>query len=248
MVKINDVYLLQIVIYMHYLYKHVRTDTNEVFYVGVGTKTRQNKFFTLKSEFSRAYDFKKRNKIWKRIVAKTDIKVEILFESNDILFIQQKEKELISFYGRLSNKDGKLANLAIGGDSQSFNMNIRIKQLNIDGSFIKVWDQLKDIEKELGYLKTNVVKCCRKKQLTAYGYKWEYADDRSYDNVYATAARKKTLNNRVGIYVTDGTTTEIYRTAREVAKKYNCHITTVHRYLNKKSQHKFLEFTYALWI
>ena len=95
---------------MAYLYRHIRLDTNEVFYIGVGTKTRQNVFLTLKSEFYRAYNSRERNTIWKRIAAKTEIKVEILFESDDLVFIQQKEKEFISLYGRMVDNTGSLAN------------------------------------------------------------------------------------------------------------------------------------------
>ena len=232
---------------MHYLYRHIRLDTNEVFYIGVGTKTRQDLFFTLKSEYYRAYDLKKRNSIWKRIAVKTDIKVEILFENEDLSFIQQKEKEFIILYGRICNNTGSLANLAEGGDSQSYNMNVKVKQLTLDNELIKIWDQLKDIEKELGYLKTNIVKCCRKKQLTAYGYKWEYADNTEYDNVYPTTARKKSQNNRVGIYVTNSTETILFRTIGEVAERYGYHRSTIQAYINNKRQHKFLKFRYAEW-
>ena len=72
---------------MKYLYKHIRLDTNEVFYVGIGGKYRPNQ--------------KNRNTIWKRIVAKTDYKIEIILESNDYEFIKQKEIELIKSYGRI---------------------------------------------------------------------------------------------------------------------------------------------------
>lgn len=232
---------------MHYLYKHTRLDTNEIFYIGIGTKTRQSKFLTKKSEFYRAYDFKKRNNIWKKIANKTSIKVDIVLESNDLTVIQQKEKELIAIYGRLCDKTGKLANLAEGGDSQSFNMNVRIKQLSLNGEHVKTWDQLKDIEKDLGYLKTNIVKCCRKKQLTAYGFIWEYADIRNFDNVYPTAARKKTSNNRVGIKVINGENVELYRSISEIALKYRYHRCTIQAYLQGKRKHKFLVFEYQDW-
>lgn len=232
---------------MHYLYRHIRLDTNQVFYVGLGTKTRQDKFFTIKSEFYRAYDFKKRNTVWKRIAAKTNIRVEILFESNDLSFIQQKEKEFISMYGRLVNDTGSLANLAEGGNSQTYNMNVKVKQLTLNNETVRIWDQLKDIEKELGYLKTNIVKCCRKKQLTAYGYKWEYANNNVYNDTYPSTARKKSQNNRVGIYVTNGTETLLFRTIAEVAKKYGYHRSTIQAYISNKRQHKFLEFKYAEW-
>ncbi len=232
---------------MHYLYRHIRLDTNQVFYIGLGTKTRQNMFLTIKSEFYRAYDFKKRNIIWKRIAAKTNVRVEILFESDDLSFIQQKEKEFILMYGRLVNQTGLLANLAEGGDSQSYNMNIKVKQLTLNNETVKIWDQLKDIEKELGYLKTNVVKCCRKKQLTAYGYKWEYVDNNAYNDIYPSTARKKSQNNRVGIYVTNGTETLLFRTITEVAEKYGYHKSTIQAYISNKRQHKFLKFRYAEW-
>jgi hypothetical protein len=245
--KINGVYLLYYTTDMHYLYRHIRLDTNQVFYIGVGTKTRQNTFLTIKSEFYRAYDFKKRNIVWKRIAAKTEIKVEIVFESDDLVFIQQKEKEFICLYGRIINNTGSLANLAEGGDSQSFNMNVKVKQLTLENEVVKIWDQLKDIEKELGYLKTNIVKCCRKKQLTAYGYKWEYADNNTYDDIYPSTARKKSQNNRVGIYVTNGTETLLFRTITEVAEKYGYHKSTIQAYISNKRQHKFLKFEYAKW-
>ena len=87
---------------MKYLYKHIRLDTNEVFYVGIGGKYRPNQ--------------KNRNTIWKRIVAKTDYKIEIILESNDYEFIKQKEIELIKFYGRINLGNGTLANLTDGGE------------------------------------------------------------------------------------------------------------------------------------
>lgn len=232
---------------MHYLYRHIRLDTNQVFYIGLGTKTRQDMFLTVKSEFYRAYDFKKRNIVWKRIAAKTDIRVEILFESDNLSFIQQKEKEFISMYGRLVDQTGLLANLAEGGDSQTYNMNVKVKQLTLNNKTVKIWDQLKDIEKELGYLKTNIVKCCRKKQLTAYGYKWEYVDNNVYNDIYPSTARKKSQNNRVGIYVTNGTETLLFRTILEVAEKYGYHRSTIQAYLSNRRQHKFLKFRYAEW-
>ena len=87
---------------MKYLDKHIRLDTNEVFYVGIGGKYRPNQ--------------KNRNTIWKRIVAKTDYKIEIILESNDYEFIKQKEIELIKFYGRINLGNGTLANLTDGGE------------------------------------------------------------------------------------------------------------------------------------
>jgi hypothetical protein len=65
--------------------------------------------------------------------------------------------------------------------------------------------------------------------------------------VYPTTARKKSKNNRVGIYVTNGTETLLFRTIGEVAEKYGYHRSTIQAYINNKRQHKFLKFKYAEW-
>ena len=77
----------------YYLYRHIRLDKNEVFYIGIGTKhpSIKHKFETI---YERAYVKSGRNRIWKRIVAKTDYEIEILLESDDYEFIEQKEREV----------------------------------------------------------------------------------------------------------------------------------------------------------
>lgn len=96
-----------------YLYRHIREDKNEVFYVGIGTKHIKAK--TYKWIYKRALEYKGRNNLWKKIVNKTNYKVEIVLESNDYDFIQEKEKEFIRFYGRKNLEEGTLCNLTDGG-------------------------------------------------------------------------------------------------------------------------------------
>ena len=45
------------------------------------------------------------------------------------------------------------------------------------GEVIKVWPSLREVERQLGYARTNISKCCLGKPNfnTAYGYKWRYA-------------------------------------------------------------------------
>lgn len=94
----------------HYLYRHIRLDKNEVFYVGVGTKK--------KWEYNRAKSKWGHNKIWWDIIRKSDqkYKVEILLHSNNYDFILEKEKEFIKLYGRKNLGTGTLANLTDGGE------------------------------------------------------------------------------------------------------------------------------------
>lgn len=104
----------------YYLYRHIRLDKNEVFYVGIGKK-KNRKYRSITSEYYRAYAFYKseRNKHWFNIYNKTDIKVEILLESDNKDFIKQKEIEFIALYGREDLGLGTLVNFTNGAEGMS---------------------------------------------------------------------------------------------------------------------------------
>lgn len=101
----------------YYLYRHIRLDKNEPFYIGIGSKPPViDKHGNFKSEYSRAFSFSKRTKYWKNIVAKTEFEVEIMLESESHEFIKEKEIEFIALYGRKDLGKGILCNLTDGGD------------------------------------------------------------------------------------------------------------------------------------
>jgi hypothetical protein len=100
----------------HYLYRHIRLDKDEPFYIGIGTKQSRT-HNSIRSEYRRAYETKrKESSIWNNIVSKTEYEVEILYESDDYNFIKEKEKEFISLYGRININNGTLSNMTNGGD------------------------------------------------------------------------------------------------------------------------------------
>lgn len=88
---------------MSVVYRHIRKDKNQPFYIGIG-------------KLQRAYSEKERNDIWHKIVAKTDYEVEILFEDLSWDKAVQKEKEFIALYGRKNNNTGILSNMTDGGE------------------------------------------------------------------------------------------------------------------------------------
>lgn len=94
---------------MAYVYRHIRNDKNEVFYIGIGTR----------NGLHRAKSKSCRNKIWKSITSKTDYEVEILFEDVSWNFAVEKEIELIKLYGKIIDKTGTLCNLTNGGEGCS---------------------------------------------------------------------------------------------------------------------------------
>lgn len=97
----------------YYLYRHVRLDKNEPFYIGIaGKKADKGEYYYRGNRVSN------RNRIWKNIynACGHKIEIQILLESDSFLFIKEKEKEFIYLYGRRNNKTGILANMTDGGD------------------------------------------------------------------------------------------------------------------------------------
>jgi hypothetical protein len=235
----------------HYLYQHRRLDTQEIFYVGIGQKNF-SRACGHRTEYERAYAKSKRSTFWKSVTKKTKYIVEIVSESPDVDFIRLEEQKLIAQYGRrCCDPKGTLVNFQEGGEriTGPRHRNIRVRQETLEGVLIKIWDRVDLIQIETGYLKTNIVKCCRKKQITAYGFKWFYEDRTEFKNIRATAARKKTTNRRVGIIATHKVlgTVHIFTTGQECANFLQVHRTTVYKYLNKGKQHKLYNIEYNSW-
>jgi len=91
---------------MPYIYRHIRLDKNEPFYIGIGAD----------KDYKRAHAFKKRNRYWNHIVNKYDYDVEILMDDLTWEDACKKETEFIALYGREDLNLGTLTNLTNGGD------------------------------------------------------------------------------------------------------------------------------------
>lgn len=102
---------------MYYIYRHIRHDTNDVFYIGKGTICYDYKDPLLL--YRRAYEKRGRNSHWQNITNVTPYSVEIMYESKDESLILEKEKEFIALYGRRSLGNGSLVNLTDGGEGMS---------------------------------------------------------------------------------------------------------------------------------
>ena len=85
------------------VYRHIRLDKNEPFYIGIGAETK------------RAYTIHKRTKYWTN-VSKQGYEVDILFDDIPYEDAKLKEKEFIKLYGRIDLGTGTLVNLTDGGD------------------------------------------------------------------------------------------------------------------------------------
>lgn len=93
---------------MAYVYRHIRLDKNEPFYIGVSV----NKY----RPHQKTGSGRTRNRLWANIAAKTKYEVEILFDNVSVEFAKSKEIEFIKLYGRKDLGTGTLANLTNGGE------------------------------------------------------------------------------------------------------------------------------------
>jgi hypothetical protein len=125
---------------MYQVYRHVRLDKNEPFYIGIGK---------MSSTYNRSID-KRRNKIWQQIVSEINNKyeVEIIFENISYLQAIEKEKEFIKLYGKIINNSGTLANILdcgggmIKGYMSDENKNkLKIRMINNSYAKNSNWDE-----------------------------------------------------------------------------------------------------------
>lgn len=96
---------------MAYIYRHIRLDKNEPFYIGIG-----------EDEVGKEYKYKRanrkchRNQHWKNIDSKTTYEIEII--EDDLTWEEACQKEIwwINFYGRADLNLGPLCNMTNGGE------------------------------------------------------------------------------------------------------------------------------------
>jgi hypothetical protein len=92
---------------MAIVYRHRRLDNNTIFYIGIGLDKK------------RAFQTRSRNQLWRNIVSKTKIQVEIIAELEDYNNAKELEVFLINLYGRKDLNKGNLCNMTDGGDGNS---------------------------------------------------------------------------------------------------------------------------------
>lgn len=88
-----------------YVYLHRRLDTNDVFYIGIGSSLK----------FRRAFDSSNRNKFWKNIVRKTNYIIGVIYKNITYEQACKYEINLIAMYGKRDLGLGNLVNMTDGG-------------------------------------------------------------------------------------------------------------------------------------
>lgn len=118
----------------YYLYRHIREDTGDVFYIGFGTSNPKGR--TKKTRYSRAFYKSGRTVFWKNIVSKTKYQVEIFFRSNNLKLTTDKEIEFIKIYKRKCD-GGLLVNFSTGGESGASGAKMPEEKVRKHSEFLK---------------------------------------------------------------------------------------------------------------
>lgn len=119
---------------------------------------------------------------------------------------KEKEVELIEKFRSFEKEYGY--NLTKGGDGTvglkrskeqiQFLKNLlskKVYQRELDGTFVKEWNGLREIERKTGFCRQNITACCNKKVFQAHGYIWSF--DKNY------IAKKKKRKNCKTVYQYD---------------------------------------------
>jgi hypothetical protein len=173
----------------YYIYQHVRLDTNEVFYIGKGTKKLKG------NVYHRAYTKNSRNEYWKNIVNQTSYKVEILEEFETEKACLLKESELIVLYGFSWNNTGILCNMV--KDDSEIRVRARIAagksnckwvhQYSLNGDYIKSFPSIIDAKKEHP---CDIYNAASGRSFSAGGFQWRLYKE---DNIDAFSRTCKTV-------------------------------------------------------
>jgi hypothetical protein len=189
---------------MAYLYRHIRLDKNQPFYIGIGNDNN--------GKHTRAYFKSNRSDHWKNIVSKYGYDIDIIIDNISWIEACKKEKEFIKLYGRRDLGLGSLINRTDGGDGNVNGITqetrekmaaklrgrkqpdwqrailskaamgkdvywckVPVLQKSIDGIFIKRYESITDAARSLGLQNSNIHKVMNGIRCHAGGFKFEYA-------------------------------------------------------------------------
>lgn len=171
----------------YYAYYHVRHDKNCVFYVGVGTKQKGNKY-------QRSRKAVGRNPIWKNIVTKTTWNAVIIKEFDTKLESLRYETRLIQLFGRKMD-GGQLANIIDDtADNYTISDNCReskwrpIYQYSMEGIFIAEYSSVKKAGEAVHCCASQISSSSIKEKGSCKGFQWRHY---KYDKIEPMSPQKR---------------------------------------------------------
>ena len=201
---------------MAYIYRHIRLDTNQPFYIGIGSD----------NTYKRAYDKKRPNPYWNNIINNTDYEVEILLDGLTWEKACEKEIEFISLYGRKNINTGILANMTDGGEgAKGLKVSDEYKQMlsirNIGNNYVANRKNYKVTDET----KKKISEAFRGEKHPRYGKK------KSKEEINKAILSK---NCKKFYVLENGNIIDEFLSQTECAEKYNVHRTAINQCLKGK--------------
>jgi len=214
---------------MAIVYRHIRLDTNEPFYIGVSVRAR------------RPFENKSRSADWTKVIESTGYDVHILFEDVDEDFAKQKEKEFISLYGRICD-GGTLVNKNKGGVLPSIKTRNKISKICSGRPFVKTPLRLQNLYAYQADNKQKISDNRKRSNLSLETLK-KMSDSQkgkilSSDTCKKMSESKKGANNYLSKPVIDLSTGVFYNCLSEAAKINKIPLQTLGQYLIGKRTNK----------
>jgi hypothetical protein len=180
----------------YYVYSHKRNDTNEIFYIGFGSKYQD--------KYIRSKDLRKsmRNFMWWKIYngCKRDITIDIIFESVVKEDVLNEEIRLISLYGKMIDNNGILTNLSDGGEYNGSPSRM-ISQYSSDGFFIKKWKSAMDASSHYNISEKSIYSSIERNYKSC-GFIWKYFTNDDSIIPYIDKSKKKVSKyTKTGEYI-----------------------------------------------
>lgn len=95
-----------------------------------------------------------------------------------------------------------------------------IKQFSITGELLKEWESLFEIEKAHGYDRSAIIRTCKGKQQTSYGFKWQYVTEKHFE-IIGTFINKMLIKSMADPYIRpDGKSEKRYNVLCHCGKEF----------------------------
>ena len=222
---------------MAYVYTYTRLDKNEIFYVGIGSD----------SKYKRAKNLSLRTDYFKKIINKSEYKLDIVFDDLTWEEACLKEIGLIALYGRKDLGIGTLINFTDGGEGRKGSQNkiTPTYQIDLEGNIIKEWINIETICKKLNIHRQSLYAVLNGKVLTCNKFIWVYKKDYSLTRIKSVLDKleneqarkiKNPSKNRIGVlqYDLENTFIAEYNSISEASKKTLTRCSCITQCVNPK--------------
>lgn len=235
------------------LYRHIRNDTGEVFYVGIGKENRPRRT-------------NGRSAFWKSIVNKCGgYRVEIMESNLNWHEACKKEKYFIKLYGRRDKGVGTLCNMTDGGDGttgsiisketiekirkgnlgksvpeESYKNRLKpVVQLDFYGNVLENFKSARDAERRTGVRNGEISAVCKGKAKTTGGYCWCYKECLEEYVKKLKKSKIRHIGNQRSVFqlTMDGEFLNFWESISEAASNFNTHVTSITAVCKQKPNH-----------